>query len=382
MTLFICTAGTSLAGGPMRDGETAEEYRRRVNDRIARDRADTPRRDPFLIRVSAELNALLRSKCGGDDRVVYLVSETEDGRLCGERLVALTQSELGSRARLLVVEGLQVCDGRRFRQVGVRSLFDRIDTLRKDTTEDRIELNATGGFKGMVPYLTLYGMFYDLPVSYIFEQSETLIQLPRIPLSFDWRRLAPAARAVVALGADWRPQHELLALLPPDYWDPNAKADYDCLFENEDGLVGLSAIGLLMKNKLETDTEGTEVLLSPSAKAALEAAEQEVRSHYEFMLARVRNPLLRETHRHTETLRKTDLLVWKRYGQSGPRMLYWTKGSRVLVGELMQHDEYVDYVNGTPRRRADYNEVDCSSWSGAGAFDWQAAVDALLGDDE
>ena len=82
----------------------------------------------------------------------------------------------------------------------MRSLFERIDTLRKETTEDRIELNATGGFKGMVPYLTLYGMFYDLPVSYIFEQSETLIQLPRIPLAFDWRRLAPAARAVVALG--------------------------------------------------------------------------------------------------------------------------------------------------------------------------------------
>ena len=48
----------------------------------------------------------------------------------------------------------------------------------------------------------------------------------------------------------------------------------------------------------------------------------------------------------------------------------------------MQHDEYVDYVNGSPRRRADYTEANFSSWSGAGVFDWQAAVDALLGDDE
>jgi len=377
MTLFICTAGTSLARGPGAD------YRERIDNKIASDRrAVSGRRDEFLIRVSAEMNSLLRSGAGERDQVVYLVSETEDGRLCGERLVALTQSELGSRARLLVVEGLQVRDGRRFRQVGVRSLFDRIDTLRKETAEDRIELNATGGFKGMVPYLTLYGMFYDLPVSYIFEQSETLIQLPRIPLGFDWRRLAPAARAVVALGVDWRPEHELRALLPADYWDPNARANYDCLFEHEDGLVGLSAIGLLMKSKLELDTQGTEVLLSPSAKAALETAEQEIRSHYELMLARVRNPLLRETDRLRDTLRKTDLLVWKRYGQSGPRMLYWTKGSRVLVGELMQHDEYVDYVNGSPRRRADYTEANFSSWSGAGVFDWQAAVDALLGDDE
>jgi putative CRISPR-associated protein (TIGR02619 family) len=383
MTLFICTAGTSIAGpgGPMQPGTTAE-YRKRIDDKIARDRAETIRKDQFLIRASAELNALVRSDCGEQDQVVYLASETEDGPLCAERLVALTRSELGSRARSVIVEGLQVRDSLRFRRIGVRNLFDQIDRLRKETTEAAIELNATGGFKGMVPYLTLYGMFHDLPVSYIFEQSNTLIRLPRIPLAFDWGRLAPAAKAVFKLGIDWLPEHELHALLPADYWDPNAKADYECLFEHADGLVGLSAIGFLLKSKLESASDATEVLLSAQAKAALDAAEQEVRSHYEFMLARVRNPLLRSSSRHTEALRKADLRVWKRYGQSGPRMLYWVEGSCVLVAELMQHDEYTHYVDGNPRQRADYNRDDFSSRSGIEAFDWQALVDALLADDE
>src|SRR5207237_27816 len=155
-----------------------------------------------------------------------LVSETEDGRLCGERLVELTRSELGSRARSVVIQGMQIRDGQRFRQLGVRNLFDQIDRLRKETTEDEIELNATGGFKGMVPYLTLYGIFHDLPVSYIFEQSDTLIRLPRIPLAFDWERLAPAARAVFALSQDVLHEREFRALLPSDYWEPGSKADY------------------------------------------------------------------------------------------------------------------------------------------------------------
>jgi putative CRISPR-associated protein (TIGR02619 family) len=380
MTLFICTAGTSIAGGAIRDAETAEAYQKRIGKKIADDRAASARAKDFLIRVSAELNALVRSRCGGDDEVVYLASETEDGRLCVERLVTLTRAELGSRARSLTVEGLQVRDGSRFRQVGVRNLFDQIDRLRRNTSEAVVELNATGGFKGMVPYLTLYGMFHDLPVSYIFEQSDTLIRLPRIPLAFDWRQLAPAAKAVLALAADWRPEHELRALLPADYWDPAAKADYDCLFEHDDGYVGLSAIGLLMKDKLEGASAGTEVLLSLRAKAALDGAEQEVHSHYEFMLDRVRIPLLREAGRHAESLRKTDLLVWKRYGQAGPRMLYWVKGPRVMVGELLRHDEYVAYVNGNPRRRSDYDDDDFSSWSAPRAIDWEGVIGDLLDD--
>jgi hypothetical protein len=43
-----------------------------------------------------------------------------------------------------------------------------------------MKLNATGGSNGMLPYLTLHGMFYDLRILYNFEQSETLIRLPQI----------------------------------------------------------------------------------------------------------------------------------------------------------------------------------------------------------
>jgi hypothetical protein len=129
----------------------------------------------------------------------------------------------------------------------------------------------------------------------------------------------------------------------------------------------------LMKGRLAAATEGAEVLLSPQAKAALDAAEQEVRLHYEFMLARVRNPLLRESPGHTETLHKTDLKVWKRYGQSGPRMLYWMEDWRVLVGELMKHDEYTDYINGRPGKQSDYDREHFTGYLDPQPVDWSAA---------
>lgn len=131
----------------MPDGETAEQYRRRINDKIARDRTDWPGRESFLIRVSAELNALVRSECGRDDEVVYLVSETEDGRMCGERLVALTRSELGSGARSVVIEGLQVKDGPRFRKLGVRNLFEQIDRLRRGANNRRAEARSSSSWR-------------------------------------------------------------------------------------------------------------------------------------------------------------------------------------------------------------------------------------------
>jgi putative CRISPR-associated protein (TIGR02619 family) len=354
MPLFICTAGTSIAGGPSRPGESPDDYRARIDQRLRGIQGEQP--EAFFTRASAETHGLIRGDVCSEDEVVFLVSETEDGRITGDRLASLVEKEIGCRARLSEVRGLQVHDSRAFRRIGINALFDAIDRLTKDRSIDEINLHVTGGYKGIIPYVVLYGMFCGIPVSYIYEFSDTLITLPTFPLEFDWERLMPAQDVILTLlqeGAieetKWR------ELLPPDYAAYQDR--YDTLFEFEDGFVTLSAMGLLMKGRLDTAEAEAEVLLSPHAFKALAIAGAAVRSHLDAMIDRVRSPLHRAGFKHAESLYKTDMKVWKVYGSSGPRMLYWIEGDRVYVGELFaHHDAYEAYLAGSPLTRRDYDK--------------------------
>ncbi|MGH2507782.1 MAG: hypothetical protein ACRDHZ_10345 [Ktedonobacteraceae bacterium] len=337
----------------MQPNEVVVNYSARIDARLGKVRIESPTN--FLMRASAETHALVRAGAGAKDEIIFLVSETEDGLACGGRLVTLIEAELGCRARMVEIKGLQVRDSNAFRRVGVNALFDAIDGLIKDHAVDDIHLNATGGYKGIIPYVVLYGMFRGIAVSYIYEFSETLLTLPALPIEFDWERLMPAQEAILTLVHEgaidekrWR------QLLPPDY---AANEDrYDSLFEFEDGLITLSVIGLLMKGRLDAAESVAEVFLSPNANKALENSGPAIRTHLDAMLDRVRSPLHRAGFKHAESLHKTDVKVWKVYGSSGPRMLYWAESDRIYVGELFaNHNDYEDYVSGSPLSRRDYD---------------------------
>ncbi len=47
-------------------------------------------------------------------------------------------------------------------------------------------LNISGGYKIVIPILTLLGQLYDLPLYYNYEDSEELIEIGKMPFSFDW----------------------------------------------------------------------------------------------------------------------------------------------------------------------------------------------------
>src|SRR5262249_7005150 len=287
--------------------ENLDAYQARIEHKLQRTRAEHPGNE-FLTHASAETHALVRAKVGERDEVVLLSSETDDGEICAEHLATLAERELGCRTKVVQIKGLQVRDGKRFRSLGIRSLFEAMDRYTRDRARDEIHLNVTGGFKGTVPYLVLYGMFNGIPVSYVYEFSNTLITLPPFAIEFDWERIVPAEEAIFSLFKEGAlPLETWRQLLPLDY-EAN-KDRYDILFEIDGGLVGLSAVGYLMKARLEAAESEGDLYLSPSARTSLETSSGGARAHLESMLTRVRNPLHRASGKHAESLHKTDLKV-------------------------------------------------------------------------
>ena len=95
-------------------------------------------------------------------------------------------------------KGLQVNNSPDLKKVGLKNF---ISTALKYLDDKSISyqydviINPTGGFKGVLPFLTILGMMYGKKTVYIFEFADELIYLPPLPFTFDlsiFDRVKPA----------------------------------------------------------------------------------------------------------------------------------------------------------------------------------------------
>jgi putative CRISPR-associated protein (TIGR02619 family) len=84
----------------------------------------------------------------------------------------------------LVVEGTDAF--KKFADTGFSNLIDQIKNIEKTSSQDnRPILNISGGYKALIPVMTIMGQLYNMEVNYIYEDSEELITIGRLPIQFD-----------------------------------------------------------------------------------------------------------------------------------------------------------------------------------------------------
>jgi len=73
-----------------------------------------------------------------------------------------------------------------FVEKGVPSLLSTLaEILDQIEPQDQVVIIPTGGYKALIPYLTIAGILYKYPIYYIYEKSEALLELPALSLSVD-----------------------------------------------------------------------------------------------------------------------------------------------------------------------------------------------------
>lgn len=82
-----------------------------------------------------------------------------------------------------VIKGLQIEKADRFRQEGFSNL---LNILQKFAVKGSTVLNISGGYKAVIPYLTLYAQLEGIPLKYMYEDSEELITVGNMPMDFDF----------------------------------------------------------------------------------------------------------------------------------------------------------------------------------------------------
>jgi CRISPR/Cas system-associated protein Csm6 len=83
-----------------------------------------------------------------------------------------------------VIEGLDVKDADHFSDTGLPNLIERLKVL--GINNEKIILNITGGYKGLIPYLTVLGQIYSgVDIMYLYENTQKVISIPKLPINFD-----------------------------------------------------------------------------------------------------------------------------------------------------------------------------------------------------
>ena len=71
-----------------------------------------------------------------------------------------------------VIRDLQIEDAKEFEKNGLVNLVDRVYRIINEQYYENIILNITGGYKAIIPYMTIMGQVNNIPIYYIFEDTE------------------------------------------------------------------------------------------------------------------------------------------------------------------------------------------------------------------
>lgn len=90
-----------------------------------------------------------------------------------------------------VISGLQIADYKNLIKYGLPNLINRINSIAGVGTGSAgyfndIIFNITGGYKAIIPYMTIMAAVNECKVAYIFEDTDSLILIPPLPIKIDY----------------------------------------------------------------------------------------------------------------------------------------------------------------------------------------------------
>jgi putative CRISPR-associated protein (TIGR02619 family) len=310
------------------------------------------------VRASAETNSLSRLLSQGDERVVFLCSQTEDGRLCADTLRTYYQSARYD-SRVIEVPDLTYAESR-FKMRGLRSLVATlIGQIRQEKAQGRdIIVNATGGFKAEIAYATLVGLLFDVPVYYIHEAFRDIIEMPPTPISWDYSLLADHEDFFEWINVDLRPAKEVDERLR------GRPEDIRLLLAEEDDLTMLSPTGEAFYEAYRerlAQAQNVVIWLSARAWGTYHAVASEVRQLFDRTLSKLRMRELRISG--ADRVHNCDCLVFPKGHRDERIFFYETGDGSVRVCELARHsDQSYERLMQRSVQRDGYPENEFQPW--------------------
>lgn len=199
MVKVITTVGTSLFTNFLKNDSSIKnnfesiEDKKYVDRKAYKDEVESIKKK-FIsleknLNLSAESKTLLKLKEELKEELeVYLfASDSITSKLAAD-IIKEKFIEDFSFNETKIIEGLQTKDFDEYDTIGFLRLITAfrqvVDKSREEKT--KLFLAISGGYKAIIPPLTILGQIYDVQLVYIYEESDELIYFPSLPVHFDW----------------------------------------------------------------------------------------------------------------------------------------------------------------------------------------------------
>ena len=373
--LIICTVGTSISNGcPSQKKLFSNNQSWDDDGQFLRIEIETSLEQKHFTDVSieeaahasAELNSLYKLGVNEEDHVILISSDNLQGRVCAEMIkecLALRFDLLEQNIEIKRIEGLQVHNEQILREVGLKNL---VRTLLIYLAGDQyrysyeIILNPTGGFKGIVPFLTILGMLYGRKTIYLFEFSTQLVTLPPLPFSFDLDIYNRVRDALLYLEQEVAVFEQAFCSRIHNY----VPEEHDLFMAftepfDESGKITLSPLAYCL---LQMDSPEQSCYVSDNVIDTLRSVDPQMREKLIRLIDNIACPIWRSSHLHR--WEKNDLLIIKP-GNTAERFAGFMKDNMFHVA--LAYPRHQDYERELGR-------YSCSSFTNTHFKKWKLGV--------
>jgi putative CRISPR-associated protein (TIGR02619 family) len=331
MRTLLVTVGTSLVSNARRD--LGKEPRREELLFYLRDTEPE--------RASAEANSIFqlikRGALEEGDKLIFLHSQTGEGKLCAEALRSFYTSK-GFQAELKEIPDLTYEESR-FKMRGLRQLVATMIKIIEEGKSAGMEcaINATGGFKAEIAYATLVGLLMNVPVYYIHEAFREIIDMPPTSIGWDYSLIFYHEDFFDWIDTDLRRREEVEKRLKAMPEEERRKISFLLTEEEEFMLLSPAGEAFYRSYKSQIEKPELDILLSRRAREALEGLPPTLKENFGRLLERLGTGL---RHGESETI-SGGLRVFPK-GHRDERLFYLEKGSeegRLYVLEISRHSD-------------------------------------------
>jgi|GEM_PF-819555 len=230
---------------------------------------------------------------------------------------------------------LQVRDYEKFKKQGIVNLLNRCNIIAPEGSTE-VYLNITGGYKGVIPIMTIIGQVYNYKIIYIYEETETIVTMPNIPLKFDdrcyrWFKEDLEVFSEISEGT----KVDKIERISKGFFSKQKYKDYEYLFEVADDLIDFSPIGTIFWEKFMQDKK---IYYIP------EDVWKKINSNKEIkeFLESIKDSTTIKSERSHKT-------VWK-HCRNTERIYHFKDGKRTYIyqvfgGSGAEHDAHEKYLN-------------------------------------
>ena len=204
--------------------------------------------------ISAEIDSIIKiANEYKEDCDVYLIAtDTIQSPICAEYIqkwfeknnIEFISTIHFRKTQEFIIENLQVKQKQAFEREGLTNLFNRINTIAGGFW-DNIVFNITGGYKALIPYMSLMAQINNVPAYYNFQESKgekfDLLKIPNIPINVDYDLFDKYWEEIekIAVTGEIEDNYQL-------------KQDLSSILEFEDDLVMLTGLGFVLWEKYKS----------------------------------------------------------------------------------------------------------------------------------